>query len=257
LIFGWLAGCAPTPVSTVFVTGVEADAVMPSGDSWYVFRFSGRHYLRLPARAEAWNERDFLFRQAWLTITSPGGAFRPVQAVAGVQGHFYLLDAAQGRLCLYDTAAQLLSTFPLPQALPPFTPGRMEVFRGGDGAFTFVDYMAGEAWQFADRQGSEGGMDWVLRNRVKLPMGIRDCVQAPGRSTLSCALSGSPIRLDASLNRIESRGTAPVRDGERLSWDPDAAAWILEVFPNGLEGRPLFRFRPVQRRIEMAAHSSP
>jgi hypothetical protein len=216
---------------------------------------------------EAWNEATLRSPEGWLGITSPGGAFRPVQAVQGILGHFYLLDAAQGRLCLYDTGAQLLSTFPLPQELLPFTPGRMEVFRGADGAFTFVDYFAAEAWQFADRQGSEGSPDWVLRNQAKLPMGIQSCVQEPGRSSLACILPDGPVRLDASLNRIEVHTMPSARNGTRLFWDPDASAWVLEASqpaasnsasgPKDSAGSLLFRFWQAQRQLETASSLSP
>jgi len=249
-------GCASSLPSEP-AKGIEADAVISSSHSWYVFRFNDLRYLQMPAQPEAWNEAALQPQEKWLEISSPGGAFRPVQAVEGILGDFYLLDAAQGRLCLYDTGAQLLSTFPLPQELQPFTPGRMEVFRGADGGFTFVDYFAGEAWQYADRQGSEGSPDWVLRNRAKLPLGIQSCVQEPGHSSLNCVLPEGPVRLDASLNRIEVHMMPPARNGTRMFWDTSASAWVLEANAPDPQGGILFRFWPSQHQLETAERLSP
>ncbi len=220
-----------------------------------MFRFGSLRYLRLPAKVENWNEKTLNAQEGWLEIASPGGSFRPVQAVMGMHGHFYLVDGAQGRLCLYDTAAQLLSIFPLPTAILPATPGRTAVFRAADGAFTFMDYMTGEANQFADRQGSEGGTDWILRNRVKLPLGIRSCIQDAKASGIACAISDGPAHLDASLNRIESHLTSS-NGKARLVWDGDAGEWVLEGYALDSE-RLLFRFWSAQRRLETDQNSSP
>ena len=256
-------GCSHQPVpersALPLRDGIEADAAIPSGNSWYVLRLNSPRYLHLSDAGGAWSESTFNAVQSWREIASPGGAFRPVSVISGSPGtgHFYLLDAAQGRLCLYDTAAQLISTFPLPQSVLPFIPGRMEAFRGADGAFTFLDYQSGEALQFADRQGSEGGTDWVIRNRVKLPMGIRDCIQEPGTADLSCSMPDGPARFDASLNRIGAGHALPLKRRTRMFWDRDAVAWSLEAFPQDSGRGALFRFHPARHRLETVAPDSP
>jgi len=228
-----VVGCATHSASSNRNPGIEADAVVHSRDMWYAFRFGGARYSRFP-NFESWKE-----------IASPGGAFRPVAALEGIQGHFYLLDAAQGRLCLYDTGAQLISTFPLPSILLPWAPGRMVAFRGADGAFTFLDYASGEAWQFADRQGSEGTADWILRNRIRLPMGIRDCIQEPDSGSIACVLPDGPARFDASLNKSSDHNNN--HSGGRTVWDESAREWTLEVADKDGFG---FRFLSVQRRLQ-------
>ncbi len=245
-----ITGCSPRPVSHEASKEISVDAMIRSGDSWFLFRFNGLRYLPMSSRLDAWNKTVFATPERWLNITSPGGAFRPVQAIAGTQGHFFLLDAAQGRLCLYDTAAQLLSTFPLPQSLLPWNPGRMGAFAGSDGSFTFLDYFVGEALQFADRGGREGGTDWVVRNRFKLPMGMKDCIQEPGQSGLACVLPEGPAHFDASLNRVGVHALPLLASS--MFWDKDAASWGISGFDLKSGGKRLFRFWPMQRRLETA-----
>src|SRR5690606_38660322 len=140
--------------------------------------------------------------------------------------YFLLVDAASARLCLYDSSAALLATTPLPEAFTPFQAGRVAVFRAADGAFTFVDYAAGEASQFADRQTSGAGKtQWIPRGRVKLPAGLRACMQPPGSEELFCrGGDGGPLRFDGALNRISVRATSDAsRSGARA-----VAVWIVD-----------------------------
>ena len=126
----------------------------------------------------------------------------------------------------------------------------MAAFAGTDGSFTFLDYLSGEASQFADREGREGGTDWVLRNHFKLPMGLKDCVQEPGQSSLACVLPEGPTHFDASLNRVGVHAL-PLQ-ASRMFWDKDAAAWGISGFDVKSADKPLFRFWPLQRRLEAA-----
>jgi hypothetical protein len=197
---------------TAYASSSTLDAVMPVGAGWRIFQ--------LGARREAF-VRDTPFAPPWRTLAAPSGPFRPVQAVAGQRGYFHLVDAASSRLCLYDADAALLSTHPLPAEFTPFPAGRAAVFRGADGAFTFIDYGSGEAYQYADRQTIEAGAtQWVPRGRVKLPAGTRECAQPAGSSDLYCRdASGAPLRFDGALNR------APVRTaGEAARMTPQGAS---------------------------------
>lgn len=228
------------------------DAVLPVEKGWRVFSLGTQRHARVAGDSAAWpgGVPDSL---AWRKLTAPAGPFRPVQAVPGQRGYFHLVDAASGRLCLYDADAALLSTFALPAEFLPFPAGRAAVFRGADGAFTFLDYGSGEAWQFADRQTIDAGMtQWVPRGRVKLPAGLRGCVQPAGMTDLLCrAGDGSPLRFDGALNRIPAGLREDVRAFPlRPEWyggDTGSGRWLLRgIAANGAD--PLFLFDPEQRR---------
>lgn len=228
------------------------DAVLPAGDGWRLFRLGAlRHataardpetgVLSPPASAS---------HSGWQTLASPSGPFRPVQAIPAQFGYFLLVDAASGRLCLYDSAAALIATSPLPEPFTPFPAGRAAVFRGADNAFTFVDYAAGEAWQFADRQTSGAGQtQWIPRGRVKLPAGTRACMQPPGSAELFCrGGDGSPLRFDGALNRVPAH-RADARGGRTAAvWVPASGEWALEG--RAEDGTALFRFLPSRRLWE-------
>jgi hypothetical protein len=271
-----LAGCAsPAPRSPAGSSPeLPVDAVLPAGDGWRVFQLGTLRHAKVPGSPEAWaggtpavtpatSSSDPSASSPWLKLAAPTGAFRPVQAVPAQRGYFLIVDAASARLCLYDENAGLLSTFPLPEAFTPFPAGRTAVFRGTDGAFTFVDYATGEAWQFADRQVSgAGATQWVSRGRVKLPAGLSACAQPPGSEELFCrGGDGSPLRFDGALNRIPAHLARDARDAtdpaRRISavWDAEAGEWALEG--RAVDGTALFRFLPAQRRWGLEAASSP
>jgi hypothetical protein len=248
---------------------VEIDAALPSQASWTLFRLGGLRYARIPATAQAWADTGASAHGAswngippgarWLAIPSPEGAFRPVQALPAARGYFYLLDGASSRLCLYDSAAGLISTFPLPERFTPFAAGRAAAFRGADGSFVFADYATGEAFLYADREGVEGARAWMLRARAKMPVGWRDCVQQPGSEEISCRSGGSALRFDGSLNRVPARAArdaagdpalsaASDAPPSRLFWDAQAREWVLEGL--SADKAPLFHFHPARRKLE-------
>jgi hypothetical protein len=251
-----LAGCASAPGAGSASSAVprsDVDAVLPSREeagearahSWRLFRLGAQRFARVPAESAAWAGEAWT-RAEWKTLPSPGGAFRPVQAVQAARGYFLLVDAASSRLCLYDTSAGLISTFPLPERFTPFPAGRAAVFRGADGTFIFADYASGEAWQYADREAAQGAASWVLRARVKMPMGWRDCYQQPGSQGLACRIANGASRFDGTLNRTTGTGASP--GDSRLDWDAEKREWVLTgVSSEG--GPPLFRFRPATRTL--------
>ena len=229
--------------------------MLPVGEGYRVFQLGTLRHAKLsgnPDTASAF----------WLKLAAPAGAFRPVQAVPAQRGYFLLVDAASSRLCLYDEGAGLISTFPLPEAFTPFPAGRVAVFRGADGAFTFVDYAAGEAWQFADRQTSgPGSTQWISRGSVKLPVGLRACMQPPGSEELYCrGGDGSPLRFDVALNRVpayraasDNPSTAQISTPVSAVWDAESGEWALEG--RATDGATLFRFLPAQRRWQRQSSS--
>jgi hypothetical protein len=237
--------------------GPEIDAVLPSQASWTLFRLGGLRYARIPATAQAWADTGSLSAIPWLVLPSPEGAFRPVQALPAARGYFYLVDGASSRLCLYDSAAGLISTYPLPDRFTPFAAARAAVFRGADGTFLFADYAAGEAFLYTDREGVEGARAWILRARTKMPVGWRDCVQQPGSEEISCRSGANVLRFDGSLNRIPAGGAraareaslSPMYPSSRLSWDAAGREWVLEgLTPAG--DTSLFEYRPGNRTLK-------
>lgn len=240
---------------------VPVDAVIPAPEGWRVFQLSARRQAVVPDDARAW-DRGVPRAPVWMTLAAPSGPYRPVQVVAGQRGYFHVVDAASSRLCLYDAAASLLSTHPLPPEFTPFSAGRAAVFRGADGAFTFLDYGTGEAWQFADRQTADAGTTrWVPRGKVKLPAGVRDCAQPPGAVELFCRdAAGTPLRFDGALNRVpprapggdHARETAARDHGSSLTPRFEAGMWTFTATaPTETSVRTvLFRHRPADKTWE-------
>lgn len=215
---------------------------------WRLFRLAAQRFARVPADSAAW-AGDAWTAAEWKALPSPGGAFRPVQAVQAARGYFLLVDAASSRLCLYDTSAGLISTFPLPERFTPFPAARAAVFRGADGTFIFADYASGEAWQYADREIAQGAANWILRARVKMPMGWRDCYQQPGSEGLACRVGNGAARFDGALNRATgATGSGRGIPESRLEWDPESREWVLTGGASA-EAPPLFRFRPAGRSL--------
>ncbi len=241
------AGSGPPPVAI--------DAMLPSGDGWRAFRLGALRHAKLTGDPATGIHPPPISGSEWLTLAAPSGPFRPVQVIPAQFGYFLLVDAASSRLCLYDSAASLIATTPLPEEFTPFPAGRVSVFRAADGAFTFVDYAAGGAWQFADRQTSGAGKtQWIPRGQVKLPAGLRDCMQPPGSAEMFCrGGDGAPLRFDGALNRLPVRATPDgSREGARAVavWiaggGADPGAWAIEGRTAG--GVALFRFLPARRQ---------
>jgi hypothetical protein len=250
--------CAPRPAPEA-KRGLEIDAAISSRSGWTVFRLGEQRYARLPATGEAWADTGLSNRAAWRAIPSPDGVFRPVAVLAGARGYLYVVDAGSNRLCLYDSAFGLISTYPLPERFTPFPSGRAAVFRGVDGGFLFADYATGEAFLYSDREGTEGGRVWGLRARAKMPVGWRDCVQRPGGTSVSCRAGGGVVRYDGALNRIPAGGAAvrdedgsvsavPGEPASRLFWNPETREWVVEG--QSFDHSPLFHFYPTHRRLE-------
>jgi hypothetical protein len=240
-----LTHCAPGPGpegsrSPATSVVMPVDAVLPLAEGWRVFSLGMQRHARVSDARKDWSGSE---AWPWLVLTPPSGPFRPVQVIMGWNGSFYLVDAASARLCLYDTAAALLSTFPLPETFTPFPAARAAVFRGADGAFTFIDYGSGEAFQYSERRTTDAGAArWVDRGKVKLPAGTGDCEQPPGSTDLFCrGGDGGPLRFDGALNRLppSSGEVAGTRGRWRVLWDPAKGQWVKQGLST--DGRPLFQ----------------
>lgn len=247
---------ADVPVPTGIDAALPIDAsaanlsnVANAGEGWRIFRLRTLRHARVATDSVTWRSGvPQVADSEWLKLAAPTGPFRPMLVVPGQRGYFYLVDAASGRLCLYDADAALLSTFALPKEFVPFRAGRMAVFRGTDGAFTFLDYATGEAWQFADRQTADAGATgWIPRGRTKLPAGVNGCLQPAGSAELFC-LDGerSPLHFDGALNKISTRPHTEKPSHRKTIahyavWEGIRSRWILR---GEASGRVLFLFDP-------------
>jgi hypothetical protein len=258
------AGCAAAPPESSGESPREAiaarreqpdiDAVLPLGEGWRLFRLDIQSHARVGDMPLDWKDGLPRSEPVWLKLAAPAGPFRPVQVVPGQRGFFYVVDAASWRLCLYDQDAALISTFPFPEEVTSFR-GRAAVFRGADGAFTFLDYGSGEALQFADRITTDAGAArWIARGKVKLPAGLRDCVQAAGEADLLCrGAGGTPWRFDGALNRLPLRaGHRPRPEAGREPplisfWDDEATAWVIDGW--SASAGHVFTFVPARKRL--------
>lgn len=182
-----LIACAP-PIREHGVAVKTADALLPSGRNLFLFDFAQSRYQKWPmpegtplgvcalgdTLKGGWSAPA-----NWLAIPSPVQPFMPMEAIWGPNGNFFLLDRAQKRLCLYDTGAQFLSGFPLPQEIREKNLEDFEVFWTRDGLFSFVDAGEGKVWQYAEIRSSGGSGDWQLRNTIRLPVGLEACLWEP------------------------------------------------------------------------------
>lgn len=216
------SACAPLPRGEPKSIRTERplDAVLPAGGSLFLFDFIQGRYQRWPAEsaclpADSLQAR-LADRAAWLAYGSPGTPFAPVRAAAGTNGHLFLLDRLGRRLALYDTNAQFLSSFPLPQELRRRSPEKLEVYRARDGLFTFLDPGDGQAWRFAESRLSGDQGDWRLVQRVRLPVNLEECLWEPFLRNPCCRL------------RAEGGGASPGKAATRCfdayfnprgSWD--------------------------------------
>jgi hypothetical protein len=105
----------------------------------------------------------------------------------------------------------------------------------------------------------------VPRGQVKLPGGLRDCMQPPGETSLYCqGGDGIPVLFDGALNRVElhraqAMTNAPQEtsgNGLRAIWDTSERQWGLEGYisktriESAREGGTtvLFRHYPASRQ---------
>jgi hypothetical protein len=230
------AACAPNPSTRSSAAGRAdrpLDAVLPTGGNLFLFDFVQGRYQRWSSESACLPmdslQARLADRAAWMAYGTPGTPFAPVRATAGTQGSLFLLDRLGRRLALYDTNAQILSWFPLPQELKGRSPEKLEVYRSRDGLFTFLDPADGQAWRFAESRLSGDQGEWRLVQRIRLPVGLEDCLWEPFLRTPCC--------------RVRSReggGEATTRcfDAYLNPRGPWEAAMIARDSARSLEGIP-------------------
>ncbi|MEO7425712.1 MAG: hypothetical protein ABI036_11030 [Fibrobacteria bacterium] len=189
------------------------DALLPSGRNLFVFDFSQSRYQK-------WNlsqgpmdsagmcrvldslNGDWSDSQHWLALPAPSRPFVPMRAIWGASGGFFLLDRAGKRLSLYDTNAQFLSTFPLPQEIRDRNLDRFEVFWTRDGRFSFLDLGEGKVWQYAELRTTGNQGDWRLQNVINLPVGLESCQWEPYFRDPCCIRGGKAACFDKYFNPV-------------------------------------------------------
>ncbi len=210
-----LIGCAsaPKPAPGEGSVSVRVDAVLPSGRNLFIFDFAQSRYQKwnlsqgpfdslgmcriLDTLAGGWADASH-----WLALPSPSRPFAPMQAIWGASGDFYLLDRAGKRLNLYDTNAQFLSSFSLPQEIRERNLDRFEIFWTRNGQFSFLDLGEGKLWQYAELRTTENQGDWRLQNSGILPAGLESCRWEPYYRDPCCLRDGKETCFDKYFNPV-------------------------------------------------------
>lgn len=224
---------APRPAGG---SSAAVDAVLPSGRNLFLFDFTQSRYRKW-SLGEGPADTSGLCRildtlqtegsapTGWLALPAPSQPFAPLRAVWGPSGNFFLLDRVGKRLVLYDSSAQLLSSFPLPREIRDRGLDRVEVLWTRDGLFSFLDLGEGVVRQYMELRTPGGHGDWRLRNTIRLPVGLEGCVWEPYFRNPCCVRGDArpPVCFDAYFNPLGpwtgdrsatgARGIRPVPDG--------------------------------------------
>jgi hypothetical protein len=166
------------------------------------------------------------------------GMYLPLRLVSGFAGHVYVQDAAQPRLCLYDTAGQWLSCRALPEPLLNRRPDRVGVVARRDGRFVFVDQDQGKASLWREARESEGKSSWQHLATVTVPVGLEACIERPWFDGLCCLRQGKPLCYDAFLNALSTPLTS---SDSALRAYPSGRHWRFRVGPPHLGLNPSSR----------------
>lgn len=230
-------------VSIGFGAMVGVRCAEAAHSSLYQFAFTGDRAVVMREDAEVWQ----YFAAATDTpvfkrIPPAPGMFRPLRLVAGFAGHVYVQDAAQTRLCLYDTAGQWLSCRAFPEPLQNRRPDRVLVIARRDGRFVFIDQDRAMATLWREARQGDGQGAWQLLASVSVPTGLDACLERPWFENLCCLKVGKPqaevksesqsrvepVCFDAFLNTLPTPSRAP--DSALLA-TPRSGAWHFRIGP--------------------------
>ena len=244
----WIA-CALPPKTGPDASGAPArsaqanasarvDAVLPSGRNLFVFDFSQSRYQKWSLSQGSGDSLglcrvldtlagDWSAPSHWLALPAPSRPFSPMQAAWGPSGNFFLLDRIGRRLAIYDTGAQFLSSFPLPQEIRDRNLDRFQVFWTRDGQFSFLDEGEGKVWQYAELRSFGDQGDWRLRNTVHLPVGVESCQWEPYFRDPCCIRDGKGVCFDKYFNPMGPWPKGSGTPGPRPVKTADGADWRL------------------------------
>lgn len=234
----YLGGCGSTYFARSAKTQV-VDQILPSGDQVFLFDFNQSRFQKVSQSSLHALQTDSIFsslgiQNKWLAIPTPGEPFLPIKAVWGRNGNFFLLDLSQKRLCQYDTAGQIISTFSLPPEIQKQNLDRMEIFWTRDGMFSFLDLHLGIAWQYSERRLTSGGSDWQLRNTLHLPINLESCLWEPflknpccHKKQLQAENNFSTQCFDGYFNSLGSFNASMVRENFSIAPSSQSEDWDI------------------------------
>ncbi len=158
----------------------------------------------------------------WRRLPKPPGIFHGIRLIPRHDGHFMVLDEAQPRLCLYDTAGQWLSCLALPEGLKNRTVKRLDIVMRQDGRMVYIDADGGFAYLYDERSRGEAETQWQMLAKAPMVPGVQACMEKPWFTNLCCLRAKAPICFDNFLNPLPPPKTASMkRDSEVAPF----AAW--------------------------------
>jgi hypothetical protein len=215
--------------------GPQASHANPSGVGWE-FALSQDRLFVLDPESQSW-QRGALGHplSAWGKIPSPKRMFRALHVFAGPAGGVYVQDAIEPRLCLFDTAGQLLSCRPFPEEFKNRRSNRVLIVPRKDGRFVFVDTDKGEASIWREARSDDANSHWQRTVVARMPMNLRRCWEAPWYANLCCEGSGTFQCYDPFLNAFPNQPES--------TW---IASSQLRLWRNGDGSIRGFKARPVE-----------
>ena len=237
-----LACAGPNPpIRQAPEASTQADAVLPTGKNLFVFDFAHSRFQKWPLpdgdSAHACRIVDTLrgawsVPSHWFALSTPAQPFQASQAIWGPNGNFFLLDRVGKRLVLYDTSAQFLSAFPLPQEIRDRNLNRIEIHWTRDGMFSFLDLAEAKVWKYAEQRSTGGSGDWQLRYTFNLPVGLETCLWEPYTKHPVCLRRGSSaLVFDEYFNPTGGGMELRPMDGMYPVLTPGGRSWRLEFDP--------------------------
>lgn len=171
----------------------------------------------------------------WRRLPKPPGIFHGIRLLSRHDGHFMVLDEAQPRLCLYDTAGQWLSCLALPEGLKNRTVQRLDIVMRQDGRMVYIDADGGSAYLYRERSLGEAEKPWQLLAKAPMVSGVRACLEKPWFDNLCCLRAKSTVCYDGFLN--------PVPPSRAFSAAKDSATVPFVAWPDSLGMNWNFRLR--------------
>lgn len=200
-----------------------------SASARFQFAFAGDRAVVMHDDGETWQHfASASDTGAFKRIPPAPGMYRPLRLISGFLGHVYVQDAAQPRLCLYDTAGQWLSCRALPEPLLNRRPDRVGVVARRDGRFVFIDQDLGKASLWREAREGEGKSAWLHLATVTVPVGLDACIEKPWFDGLCCLRQGKPICYDAFLNVLR---TQPAVSDSSLRAEASGRSWRYRIGP--------------------------
>lgn len=197
------------------------------------FEWSGdRYFIFDPARQTFKVGTTLHELSDWHSLPNPPGVFHGMRMRPGPKGHVFILDEAQPRLCLFDTAGQWLSCLPLPDDLQHYPARHLEWVARKDGRFIFFDSDAGKAWIYREERPGEAQTRWRLLSTTHLTPGLRACIERPWFDQPCCLRNGQVKCFDAFLNPVSlPEAEPPTSKGQGFQAYPDSTGrhWIFRL----------------------------